>query len=89
MFYVYVLVNEHGSIYIGYSSDFRRRMSHHDKRLEGYTSRGDSPYELCYYEAFASERDARNREKALKRSSQARRWLKERIAESINIYRRT
>ena len=88
MFYVYVLVNEHGSIYIGYSSDLRKRMSYHDRRLEGYTSRGDS-YELCYYEAFASERDARNREKALKRTSQARRWLKERIADSIDIYRRT
>ncbi|MBU4511303.1 hypothetical protein KJ830_09700 [bacterium] len=41
------------------------------------------PFELIYYEAYKSEKDARNREKQLKLRSRAFAQLKKRISESL------
>ena len=89
MYYVYVLVNKKGKTYTGYTSDLRKRIEYHNKQKEGYTSRGGSTFKLCYYEAFVDKSDAYQREQALKKSPQARRWLRERISNSMDICRRT
>ncbi len=86
MYYVYILLND-GKTYTGYTDDLKRRMSEH-KQGDGYTKRGSS-WKLCYYEAFASKKDAFRREKALKQSGQSRRWLNERIKESIELCRKS
>ena len=83
MYYVYVLVDDNGKTYTGYSKDLKRRMSEH-RQGQGYTKSG-SNWQLCYYEAFASKEDAVRREDALKRSSQARRWLRHRIEKSMDL----
>ena len=85
MYYVYVLVNQEKKIYIGYTSDLRKRIEYHNKREAGFTSRGKSAFKLCYYEAFADKDDAYNREQALNNSSQSMRWLKERISRSMLV----
>lgn len=84
MFYVYVLkISKGGRIYIGYTSDLTRRMSEHQKKQSKYTaSRG--PAKLVYYEAYASEKDARKREVNLKQFKSSHGHLKKRIAESLN-----
>ena len=83
MYYVYLLVNEKGEIYTGFSKDLKRRIQEHD-RGSGYTARKGN-WKLCYYEAFLSEEDARKRERALKQSSQSRRWLYERVRMSMKL----
>ena len=88
MYYVYVLVNDEGKTYTGYTSDLKRRISEH-KHGDGHTKRGSSNWQLCYYEAFNSKQDALRREQSLKKSSQARRWLRERIKESIKLRRKS
>jgi putative endonuclease len=85
MYYVYVLANTEGKTYTGYTRDLKRRISEHTQG-DGYTKSG-STWQLCYYEAFFSEQDAFRRERALKKSSQARRWLRERIKESVQLCR--
>ena len=83
MYYVYLLMNDAGSTYIGYTKDLKRRMTEHSQG-DGYTRKG-SNWRLCYYEAFVSQKDAVRRERALKQSPQARRWLRERIKDSLNL----
>ena len=80
MHYVYVLTNSKGSFYVGYTAHLRRRLAEHQEGLGGFT-RGKER-KLVYYEAYASGSDARRREAALKQSSQARRWLRERTRDS-------
>jgi putative endonuclease len=80
MYYVYLLVNPTGRTYLGYTSDLKRRLAEHNSGIGQSNKWG-----LCYYEAYRSESDARRREKALKQSSQARRWLKERTRESRKL----
>lgn len=74
MFYVYILKNKiRGNIYIGYTSDLRRRLKEHVAKHP----------ELVYYEAFKSEKDARTRERMLKQGQTIRR-LKERLINSLS-----
>jgi putative endonuclease len=83
MYYDYVLVNENGLTYTGYTSDLKRRIAEHNAS-DGFT-KISVDWKLCYYEAFLSKKDAVRRERALKNSSQARRWLKERIEDSLKL----
>ena len=87
MYYVYVLVNEEGKSYTGYTSNLRERVKSHKKKKSIYTGKYNN-WELCYYEAYLNKEDALNREKALKKSGQGRRWLKERIKNSIETCRK-
>ena len=75
-YYFYVLKNKYGNnkLYYGYTTDLRRRLDEHKRK---------SDCELVYYEAFRSQKDAQKRERQIKDSGQARRWLKERIENSL------
>ncbi|MBP6508765.1 MAG: GIY-YIG nuclease family protein [Opitutaceae bacterium] len=66
MHYTYVLQSESDrGLYIGYSSDLRRRLTEHRAGAARATAhRG--PWRLVYYEAYIDESDARGREEFLK-----------------------
>ena len=77
MYYVYVLKNKTSKLlYIGYSSDLRERMRNHK-----YDRRKND--ELVYYEAFKNEKDARKRERDLKKLGAGYGHLKKRISKSL------
>lgn len=65
---VYVLWSESKKRhYVGYSADLRRRVREHNvggNRSTKYAR----PWKLIYYEAYASEALAKNREESLKRN---------------------
>ena len=83
MYYVYILKSEKDeSIYIGYTSDLKRRVEEHNSG-KGRFTKFKAPFELVYYEAYKSESDARYREKNLKRFAQSYSVLKDRIKNSL------
>lgn len=66
MFYVYILLSlKDGKLYIGYTSDLRRRLKEH-KTGGSKSTKCRLPFKLIYYEAHTSEKDARRREKYFK-----------------------
>ena len=79
MFYVYVLRSEADSgLYIGYSSDLKKRLAQHKRGAAAATSyRG--PWKLIYYEAYLEQGDALGREKYLK-SGGGRRFLRAQLS---------
>ncbi|MDD3486889.1 MAG: GIY-YIG nuclease family protein [Candidatus Moranbacteria bacterium] len=81
MHYVYFLKNESGEIYIGCTSDLRKRLIEHNRGYSNYT-RGHQ-WKLVYYEAYFSRIDAETREKRLKYHGQALAQLKRRIKKSF------
>ena len=81
MFYVYVIKNEKGETYIGFTSDLEKRLESHNSG-NNKSTRGNI-WEYVYYEAFKSESDARMREQKLKQRGQSVRHLKERIINSL------
>jgi putative endonuclease len=77
MFWVYVLKNPQGRIYIGQTDSLDQRLLQHntpDNLLSKYTKRYPGPWRLVHQETFPSRSQALLRERALK-SGQGRAWL--------------
>ena len=85
MYFVYIICNERGDMYVGYTNDVEMRVEQHNNG-ENISTRGSS-WELVYYEAFANRNDALMRERKLKQRGQAKRHLKERIEGSMESIR--
>ncbi len=83
MFYVYVIKSKKiKKLYYGFSSDLKARIQSHNQGNNIATKDG-VPWELIYYEAYKSEKDARKREKKLKSYGQSRTHIKNRIQNSL------
>ncbi|MEW6610764.1 MAG: GIY-YIG nuclease family protein [Patescibacteria group bacterium] len=78
--YVYVLKSmTYDQLYIGYTTDLRRRVQEHN-RGETFSTKRYIPWKLIYYEACLDELDAKRRERYLK-TNQGRRLLRRRLKE--------
>lgn len=83
MFYVYLMQSKKdGMLYTGSTNDLRRRFVQHNEGKSPST-RTRVPFELPYYEAYKSERDARQREYNLKLRANALNQLKRRLRHSL------
>ncbi len=79
MFYVYILQSEKDNkLYIGYSSDLRRRYAEH-QRGKVTSTKHRRPLTLIYYEAYKDQIDAQTREKKLKQFGSVYKVLMRRI----------
>ena len=78
--YVYVLESlvDH-EIYIGYTANLKRRLAEHERGVN-FATKFRLPFKLIYFEGCLSEKDAKRREKYLKKT-QGRRFLGLRLIE--------
>lgn len=66
MYYVYILSSfKDKLLYIGYTTDLKKRFNEHQKGLVKPT-KPRRPFELIFYEAYKSMVDAKRREKYFK-----------------------
>jgi putative endonuclease len=84
MYYVYLLKDRFGKIYIGYTNNLKRRLIEHAKGKSNYLKLR-RPVKLIYYEAYLSSRDAKKRERSLKNYGSVFTGLKRRLQESLKI----
>jgi len=79
MYYFYILKSlKDRELYFGYTNDLQQRFKEHNAGRE-VSTKERRPLKLIYYEAYAAEEDARNREKQIKRRSKALISLRRRI----------
>ena len=64
-YYVYVLRNAHGQLYVGSTDDLDRRVQQHQQGETRWT-RNRGPWTLALTESFPARADAMRREKKLK-----------------------
>lgn len=77
-FYIYVLRSlADEKKYIGYTNNLKKRMEEH-RQGRSFSTKFRRPFELIYYEACRSEKDARRREGYLKKTG-GRRFLAKRL----------
>lgn len=68
MFYVYLIRSlTSGIVYVGMSKNVKQRLSEHNKGKSKFT-KGHLPFELIYQEGPYETKEARIREKQLKRT---------------------
>lgn len=83
MYFVYILKSKKSKrLYLGYTNDIRKRLKEHNQGLAKST-KPYIPWQIVYYEAYLSEKEARHREHNLKLRANAWNQLKRRIKESI------
>ncbi len=85
MYYVYILQDRYGKIYIGYSVNLKDRLKTHERGHSDFLKRR-RPVKLIYYEAYLSEKDAKTREKSLKNYGSVLAGLKRRIKNCLTIF---
>src|SRR3989344_5669301 len=84
MFYTYVLRSKKDDkLYTGATEDLRERFRLHNNG-KVFSTKGRGPFELIYYEACGSSKDAFMREKYLK-SGPGKRFLKNRLKRSLPL----
>ena len=66
VYFVYVLRNPQGRLYVGFTTDLERRLAQH-RNDEGGWTRGRGPWELVHYATFADRVEALRHERNLKR----------------------
>lgn len=65
-FYVYILRSlSHDFIYIGFTTDLKRRFKEHNNKEE-LSTKNYAPYDLIHYEAYKNTADTHRREEYLK-----------------------
>ncbi|MFC3414162.1 GIY-YIG nuclease family protein [Algoriphagus hitonicola] len=78
MFYVYVLQSQlDKKFYTGFTSNLKRRLQEHENGLS-LSTKHRRPFDLVYFEACLSQKDALHREKYLK-TTYGKRYLKNRL----------
>ncbi len=83
MHYVYLLKSlKTGSLYIGVTSDLKRRLQEHNRCSDCFTKSGQ-PWQLVYYEAYKDKADAYKRERRLKNYGSSLAHLKKRLVFSL------
>lgn len=84
MYYTYLLENKNDkSWYIGYTSNLKKRISDHISGNGAETTKKKTGWNLIYYEAYLSKKDAEGRERFLK-SGSGRKYLKKQLANYLN-----
>ena len=64
-YFVYVLQNPQGRLYIGFTADLEKRVKQHQEGKAGWT-RSRGPWVLTWSEAFEDRAEAMKRERRLK-----------------------
>ncbi|HOK56386.1 MAG TPA: GIY-YIG nuclease family protein [bacterium] len=77
MYWVYVLKNKEGRIYIGQTEDIEKRLEYHNRGWSRYT-KGKGEWEIVLKECYNSRKEAIKREKELK-TGKGREYIKEKI----------
>jgi len=84
MFFVYILKSlRHKQLYIGYTSNLRKRLAEHNAG-EVKSTKPYAPYKIVYCEVYSIKQEAVERESNLKLRANAWNQLKRRILRSIN-----
>jgi putative endonuclease len=82
MYFVYVLENEAGSHYVGYTSDLSKRIKGHNSSKSRWTKK-KGPWHLVYKEEYATKEEAFIRERQIKRYKGGRAF-KQLLAKSLS-----
>ena len=65
MYYIYILLNKHNKLYIGFTTDLQKRLKKHNSGSVKST-KPYRPWKLIFYEAYLLRKDAKRREQYLK-----------------------
>jgi putative endonuclease len=80
MFWVYVLENPRGMLYVGQTEDLANRVKDHNRTdsFDGHFTRKNGPWKLVWSEQHESRSSAVRRERQIKRMKSAK-WIRSQL----------
>lgn len=66
MFYVYLILYDNNSIYVGFTNNSPRRLQDHRTKSGGWHTKIHKVIKILYIEKFATKKETLTREKQLK-----------------------
>jgi putative endonuclease len=80
MFWVYVLQNPRGLLYVGQTEDLAARVEFHNQTdsIDGHFTRKNGPWKLVWSEKHESRKSAMKREREIKRMKSAK-WIRQQL----------
>lgn len=83
MYFVYIIKSQNYSqLYIGRTTNLLKRLTEHNSGLSPSTKKY-LPWKFVYFEGYANEEDAKDRERKLKQFGKVYSQLKRRIRRSL------
>jgi len=86
MYYVYVIRNNKGKIYIGQTANLEKRLLRHNgvlvSKIRSYTMINKGKWTIIYKEDYLTRKEALNREKQLK-SHMGRDWIRNNLTGAL------
>jgi len=67
MYFVYMIQNSYGDLYIGVSKEPQQRLKHHNSRRGALFTKRDSKFEIVFLERYPTLAEARKREIQIKK----------------------
>jgi putative endonuclease len=80
MYWVYILENERGMLYVGQTHDVAKRLVDHNctDSFDGHFTRKNGPWRLVWSEEHSTRSEAVRRERQIKRMKSAK-WIRENL----------
>ena len=77
MYWVYILENSRGVLYVGQTVDLERRLEDHNRTdsFDGHFTRKNGPWKMVWSEQHSTRGSAMKRERAIKRMKSAK-WIR-------------
>ena len=79
MYYVYILENQEGNKYIGYTNNLKVRLEQHNAN-KGAKYTKNSKWKIVYIEGYRTQEQAMRRERSIKKSGSTRKAIYDRIS---------
>ncbi len=67
MFFVYMIRNDFGKLYVGITKDIESRLKHHNSKQGAQFTKGKSIFSVVFYERHDTLNEARHREVQIKK----------------------
>lgn len=81
MYFVYMLKNAYGDLYVGVSNNPQQRLVNHNQKRGALFTKRESKFQLIFLEEYADLATARKREIKIKK------WRREKKERLIEMYR--
>lgn len=72
MYFVYMLQNSYGDLYVGITDNPQQRLKYHNEKRGALYTKRDSRFDIVFLEEYATLADARRREIQIKKWRRAK-----------------
>lgn len=80
MYFVYIIKNDFGKLYVGITENLKNRLSYHNSKMGAEFTKGKAKFRLVFSEEYNTLAEARKREIQIKK------WRRDKKEKLVDLY---